>query len=113
MKQLVIPAALILLIAACSSTREGSDQAAGGGAPVETRGGSGGVTTVTTGGVETRGLPAALTDPQSIPSKRSVYFDYDSYEVTAEDKDLVTAHAQFLPDNRQFKFCLLYTSKCV
>jgi peptidoglycan-associated lipoprotein len=105
MKQLVIPAALVLLIAACSSTRDGSDQAAGG-APVETRGGSGGVTTVTTGGVETRGLPAALTDPQSILSKRSVYFDYDSYEVKAEYKDLVTAHAKFLTDNRQFKILI-------
>ena len=51
------------------------------------------VTTVTTGGVESRGLPAVLTDPTSILSKRSVYFDFDSYEVKSEYKDLVTAHA--------------------
>ena len=104
MKRLLIPAALALLLAACSSTPDSSDKA--GGAPVETRGGSGGVTTVTTGGVESRGLPAVLTDPTSILSKRSVYFDFDSYEVKSEYKDLVTAHAKFLTDNRQFKMLI-------
>lgn len=105
MKQLIVPAALALLIAACSSTHDTGDQAAGG-APVETRGGSAGVTTVTTGGVDARTLPAVLTDPKSILSKRSVYFDYDNYEVKAEYKDLVTAHAKFLTDNRQFKILI-------
>jgi peptidoglycan-associated lipoprotein len=47
-----------------------------------------------------------LTDPKSILSKRSVYFDYDSYEVKAEYKDLVTAHAKFLTENRQFKMLI-------
>ncbi len=104
MKQLVIPAVLVLLLAACGSTPDTPD--ASGGAPVETRGGPGSVTTVTTGGVEGRGLPAILTDPKSILSKRSVYFDFDSYEVKAEYKDLVTAHAKFLNDNRQFKMLI-------
>ena len=94
-------AALALVMAACSSTPESSDPAAG--APVESRGGGSSVTTVTTGGVETGRLPAVLTDPKSILSRRSVYFDYDSYEVKAEYKDLVTAHAKFLTENRQFK----------
>ncbi len=101
MKQLVIPAALALLIAACSSTPDSKDAAAG--APVETRDGASSVATVTTGGVDGRGLPAVLTDPKSILSKRSVYFDYDSYEVKAEYKDLVTAHARFLTENRKYK----------
>ena len=47
-----------------------------------------------------------IRDRQSILSKRSVYFDYDSYEVKAEYKDLVTAHAKFLTDNRQFKILI-------
>jgi peptidoglycan-associated lipoprotein len=101
MKQLVIPAAVVLLIAACSSTPDSKDAAAG--APVETRDGAPAVATVTTGGVDGRGLPAVLTDPKSILSKRSVYFDYDSYEVKAEYKDLVTAHAKFLTENRKYK----------
>ncbi len=104
MKPLVLPAVLALLIAACSSTPESGDQAAG--APVETRAAGPGVATVTTGSVDSRGLPAALTDPKSILSKRSVYFDYDSYEVKAEYKDLVTAHAKFLTENRQFKMLI-------
>jgi peptidoglycan-associated lipoprotein len=64
------------------------------------------VATVTTGGVDGGRLPAVLTDPKSILSKRSVYFDYDSYEVKSEYKDLVTAHAKFLADNRQFKMLI-------
>lgn len=103
MKRLVIPAALALLIAACSSTPEGADQS---GAPVESRAGGPSVATVTTGGVDGGRLPAVLTDPKSILSKRSVYFDYDSYEVKAEYKDLVTAHAKFLTENRQFRMLI-------
>ena len=101
MKQLIIPALFAFLIAACSSTPDTSEQ---GGAPVETRGG--GVSTVTAGGVDGRSLPAVLTDPKSILSKRCVYFDYDKYEVREEYKDLVTAHAKFLADNRQFKMLI-------
>jgi|UPI0004B9FE25 peptidoglycan-associated lipoprotein len=103
MKRLVIPATLALLIAACSSTPEGGDQS---GAPVESRAGGPSVATVTTGGVDGGRLPAVLTDPKSILSKRSVYFDYDSYEVKAEYKDLVTAHAKFLTENRQFRMLI-------
>jgi peptidoglycan-associated lipoprotein len=103
MKRLVIPAALALLVAACSSTPEGGDQS---GAPVESRAGGPSVATVTTGGVDGGRLPAVLTDPKSILSKRSVYFDYDSYEVKAEYKDLVTAHAKFLTENRQFRMLI-------
>ena len=98
MKQLAIPALIALLIAGCSSTPSGPEQ---GGAPVETRGGN--VATVTAGGMDSRALPRELTDPKSILSKRSIYFDYDKYDVRAEYKDLVTAHAKFLANNRQFK----------
>ena len=52
--------------------------------------------------IDGRNLPAVLTDPKSILSKRNIYFDYDRYDVKAEYKDLVTAHAKFLANNRQF-----------
>ncbi|MEI7614303.1 MAG: peptidoglycan-associated lipoprotein Pal [Betaproteobacteria bacterium] len=100
MNKLLIPALLALLIAGCSSTPNGPEQA---GAPVETRDG---VATVNAGGVDSRRLPPELTDPRSILSKRSIYFDYDKYEVKAEYKDLVTAHAKFLANNRQFKMLI-------
>ena len=32
-----------------------------------------------------------------------MYFDYDKYDVKAEYKDLVAAHAKFLTNNRKFK----------
>ena len=101
MKQIIIPALLALLIAGCSSTPDtGAEQA---GAPVE---GRDGVRTVTAGGVGSTQLPAILTDPKSILSKRSVYFDYDKFDIKAEYKDLVAAHAKFLSSNRQFKMLI-------
>lgn len=92
---------LAALLTACGSSPTGPEQA---GAPVESR--TPGVSTVTAGGLEGRGLPDALTNPKSILSKRSVYFDYDKFEVKAEYKDLVAAHAKFLADNRQFKMLI-------
>jgi peptidoglycan-associated lipoprotein len=100
MNKLLIPALLAALIAGCSSTPNGPEQA---GAPVETRDG---VATVTAGGVDSRKLPPELTDPRNILSKRSIYFDYDKYDVKPEYKDLVTAHAKFLANNRQFKMLI-------
>lgn len=44
-----------------------------------------------------------LTDPSSPLSKRSVYYDLDSYIVKDEYKSLVTAHARYIADNRNAK----------
>lgn len=90
------------LLTGCGSSPTGPEQA---GAPVESRTGTG-VSTVTAGGVDGRALPDELTNPKSILSKRSVYFDYDSFEVKAQYKDLVTAHAKFLVANKQFKMLI-------
>ena len=102
MKKLLIPALLSALIVGCSSTPVDETS----GAPVESRNGSSGVASVTAGGLDSRGLPRELTDPKSILSKRSIYFDYDKFEVRAEYKDLVAAHAKFLANNRQFKMLI-------
>src|SRR5688572_29433030 len=40
-----------------------------------------------------------LTDPRSILSKRSVFFDYDSNLVKEEYKPVVAAHARYLQKN--------------
>ena len=37
-----------------------------------------------------------LTDPNNILSKRSVYFDFDKYNIKPEFKPLVEAHAKYL-----------------
>ncbi len=104
MKRFLVPALLVLLIAGCSSTPDAPE----GGAPVESRDASSGtsVATVTTPGMTSSKLPPELTDPKSILSKRSIYFDYDKYDVKPEYKDLVTAHAKFLASHGQFKMLI-------
>jgi peptidoglycan-associated lipoprotein len=47
-----------------------------------------------------------LTDPNNILSKRSVYFDFDSYVVKDEYRSLVVAHAQYLRDNSSARMLL-------
>ena len=99
MKKLLLPALLSLVLAACSST--GTDTAS----QVEDRSAGAGVTTVTAGGTSGSGI-AALTDPNNILSKRSVFFDFDSYIIKSEAKALVEAHARFLVQNQQMKMLI-------
>lgn len=40
-----------------------------------------------------------LKDPASILSKRSIYYDYDKFDVKDEYRGLVEAHAKYLRDN--------------
>ena len=49
---------------------------------------------------------AALKDPNNILSKRSVYFDYDKFDVKDEFKPLIEAHAKFLRDNASAKMLI-------
>ena len=93
MKKLVLPALLALTLAACSST--GPEN---GAASVQDRGT--GVATVTAGSAKGSGI-AALTDPNNILSKRSVFFDFDSFVIKQEARPLIEAHARFLVQNPQ------------
>ena len=52
------------------------------------------------------GSIAALKDPRSPLSKRSVYFDYDSYVVKDEFQALLTAHGKFLSANPKMKMLI-------
>lgn len=49
---------------------------------------------------------AALKDPNSILSKRSVYFDFDEYVIKDEFRSLVEAHAKFLGHNPSIKMLI-------
>jgi peptidoglycan-associated lipoprotein len=42
---------------------------------------------------------SALKDPASILSKRSIFFDYDKYDVKDEYRSLIEAHAKYLREN--------------
>lgn len=96
--QVVLLSSLVAaVLAGCGS----SPTAEQSGAPVESR-----VATVNAGDMNGRNLPRELTDPASILSKRSVYFDLDSYTIKSEQRDLVAAHAKFMVKNPQFKVLL-------
>ncbi|MDO8652715.1 MAG: peptidoglycan-associated lipoprotein Pal [Undibacterium sp.] len=47
-----------------------------------------------------------LNDPKNILSKRSVYFDFDSYGVKKEFNPVVDAHAKFLASNKARKILI-------
>lgn len=102
-------AASVTLLAACSSTPEQA-------APVENRNAAATPTTPSTQGLATGtatpsnvtsagnvgattnadGLDPALRDPNSPLSKRSIFFDYDSFVVKDDYKATVEAHAAYL-----------------
>ena len=92
MKKLLLPALLSVLLVACGG-KAGPQQT---GAGVDDR--STGVATVSAGDVSGTGI-AALTDPNSILSRRGVYFDFDSFVIRSEFMPLVEAHANFLSRN--------------
>jgi peptidoglycan-associated lipoprotein len=49
---------------------------------------------------------AALKDPNNILSKRAIYFDFDKFDVKAEYRPLVEAHAKFLRENPSAKMLI-------
>jgi peptidoglycan-associated lipoprotein len=46
------------------------------------------------------GRTSALTDPNNPLSKRSVFYDYDSFVIKDEFRPLIEAHGRYLRDNR-------------
>ena len=99
MKRLLIPALFALMLAACQNTPITDEQ---NGAPV----GGGNQVTPVDPSIGSGVLPDELLNPKSKLSKRSIYFDLDSYEVKGEYKDLVAAHAKYLNAHRDFKVLL-------
>ena len=101
---LVAGVAMAALLAGCQTTQTPEK------APVEERTPSTGATTpgagtagttgsaVTGSATGTQGNP--LRDPRNVLSKRSVYFDYDSYAVKDEYKPLIEAHGKYLQTTR-------------
>jgi len=93
-------------LAACSST---GDKKGGDAAVVEDRSSEAGVDTAygeatasAVGGYSDLTIDS-LTDPNSPVSQRVIYFEYDSSEVTEQDREFVAAHAAILAANPNLK----------
>jgi peptidoglycan-associated lipoprotein len=104
MRKLIALSASTVLLAACGSQPPAPEQAPSG---VETRAPA----PVTTAPVAAPAAfdpmsVAALKDPRSPLSQRNIYFDYDSYVVKDEYKNLLATHAKFLAANSKFKMLI-------
>jgi peptidoglycan-associated lipoprotein len=108
MRKSILSISLLTLVtlAGCGSQPPAPEQA---GAVVEDRNPSAvsstGVTPVTAGQPNAYDI-AALKDPKSPLSKRSIYFDLDSYIVKDEYQALLDHHAKFLAKNGQMKMLI-------
>ena len=100
MRNFLLVAIVAVALVGCSSTPTTE-------APVEDHGAAGATAPggATTGGAGGGGVTGSsiggggadeLRNPNSILSKRSVYFDFDSFVVKDEYKPLVEAHARYL-----------------
>ena len=98
-------ATTVAILGACSSAVPLNDK------PIETKTGK---SPTTSANNDSRAIPTvtsdasadALNDPQGVLAKRSVYFDYDSFDVKSEFRTLVQAHARYLTENKTRKIMI-------
>ena len=110
MKNILFAVVVAAFVAGCSTTPTE--------APIDDKSAAAGATTSTpstgasTSGTSTSGVSGATTgvnplkDPNNILSKRSVYFEFDSFVVDAQYKSVIEAHARYLAANRNAKVAL-------
>jgi len=107
MKNLFAFIAVAALLAGCSSTptvesKAGvEDRTPTTAVPVQP-----GISTVTPVGPAGDQVASELKDPKSILSKRSIFYDYDKYDVKDEYKPLLQAHASYLAKHRDAKILI-------
>jgi peptidoglycan-associated lipoprotein len=89
----------LVLLGACSTTATDEQNPAG----VEARSpGSGAAQQPRVATIDLTSKPQArnvLTDPNSPLSKRSIYYEFDKFDVREEYRPLVEAHAKYLREN--------------
>jgi peptidoglycan-associated lipoprotein len=106
-----------LTLAACAATQTPGTQPPAGveeRAPGTQPGGAGtqGVPSKPVSGVDLTGSkPAAgatnpLTDPASLLSTRSIYYDFDKYDIKDDYKPVIEAHAKYLRENGDTKMLI-------
>ena len=107
--RVILISALLALLAACASapTQEqapaGVEDRSPGGTGAQSQAVEGkGVTGVDLTGQKGAGM-SPLTDPSNILSKRSIYYDFDKFDVKDEYKPIIEAHAAYLRDHPDTK----------
>jgi len=91
-------AAAALVLAACETTPTASEQKPGATPPGATTEQKPSVSTVDVTKPGASGINP-LKDPNNILSKRSIYFDFDKFDVKEEYRPVVEAHANYLRQN--------------
>lgn len=97
-RKLLAPSVLALALAACSTTQTTQTPAQPEAKPVAPA-----VTAPVVEAPVTVDPLAAVKDPNNILSHRSVYFDFDKYDIKSTYQTLVEAHAKFLTSNANVK----------
>jgi len=101
-QRLLIAASCAMLLAGCGSTVKLDENA---GAPIEDRNAAAAAQGAGAGAAGSSSQVASVTaaettdplsDPSSPLSKRSIYFDFDSYTVRDEYRGTIQAHANYL-----------------
>ena len=108
MRKLFFAIAATLILAACSSQPPAPEQTAAGvedHTPSAVQNGGAQTQAVSPGTLDMNSL-AALKDPRSILSKRSVYFDFDQFTIQDKYKPLLEAHARFLVAHPKMKILI-------
>jgi len=107
MKKLLAVASMVALLAGCASTpKEEPKAAVEDRTPTTAVPSQPGITTVTPVTPKQDQSPNPLKDPNNILSKRSLFYDYDKYDVKDEYKPLLQAHARYLAQNRNAKMLI-------
>ena len=107
MRNVLFATLIAIALAGCKTTPT-DDNAA----PVEEKSATASQSGASTSGTTGSGVSGSssssnpLRDPNNILSKRSVYFDFDSYVVRDEFKPLVEAHARYLQSNRNARMTI-------
>ena len=99
MKKILLPSMLVLALAACSSTPAEKPAA------VETKPATTDTKAAEAPKSDSKAIDplAALKDPNNILSRRSVYFEFDKYDIQQAYQSLVEAHGKFLVTQPQLK----------
>ncbi len=112
MKNILIAALVAAFLASCASQpteapvedKSGTAAAAAGSSGATTAGTTGAGVSGSATGTSAQGNP--LRDPNNILSKRSVYFEFDSFTVSDQYKPIIEAHARYLAANRNARSTL-------